>query len=139
MLSASQPSWRWAAYLCLLATLCSLFTPAGKSHVSVRQALLLCLPLLVPEKKRKKKKRKEKRRQEKLEGTRMDVDGEEEESVTCSCTTFSEGDLSLTVDLDTSIEAPPSFLPQRHYCDITGLEVRAAALLSKLLLILING
>lgn len=24
--------------------------------------------------------------------------------------------------LDSSIEAPPSFLPQRHYCDITGLE-----------------
>jgi len=21
-----------------------------------------------------------------------------------------------------SIEAPPSFMPQRHYCDITGLE-----------------
>lgn len=25
--------------------------------------------------------------------------------------------------LDSSIEAPPSVLPQRHYCDITGLEV----------------
>jgi hypothetical protein len=25
--------------------------------------------------------------------------------------------------LDLSIEAPPSVLPQRHYCDITGLEV----------------
>jgi hypothetical protein len=24
---------------------------------------------------------------------------------------------------DTSIEAPPSVLPQNHYCDITGLEV----------------
>lgn len=24
--------------------------------------------------------------------------------------------------LDTSIEAPPSLLPQKHYCDITGLE-----------------
>ncbi|TEB18709.1 hypothetical protein FA13DRAFT_1745325, partial [Coprinellus micaceus] len=23
---------------------------------------------------------------------------------------------------DSSIEAPPSVLPQRHYCDITGLE-----------------
>ncbi|KAJ7708579.1 YL1 nuclear protein C-terminal domain-containing protein [Mycena metata] len=39
----------------------------------------------------------------------MDVDGEpsiEEEEV-------------LTY---TSIEAPPSLLPQKHYCDITGLE-----------------
>ena len=26
--------------------------------------------------------------------------------------------------LDISIEAPPSVLPQRRYCDITGLEVR---------------
>jgi hypothetical protein len=25
---------------------------------------------------------------------------------------------------DLSIEAPPSVLPQRRYCDITGLEVR---------------
>ncbi|KAG8221716.1 hypothetical protein J3R82DRAFT_2004 [Butyriboletus roseoflavus] len=29
---------------------------------------------------------------------------------------------------DTSIEAPPSLLPPRHYCDITGLEVRLARL-----------
>lgn len=28
------------------------------------------------------------------------------------------------VALDLSIEAPPSVLPQRRYCDITGLEVR---------------
>jgi INO80 complex subunit C len=28
------------------------------------------------------------------------------------------------VVLDLSIEAPPSVLPQRRYCDITGLEVR---------------
>ena len=26
--------------------------------------------------------------------------------------------------LDSSIEAPPSILPQKRYCDITGLEVR---------------
>lgn len=24
--------------------------------------------------------------------------------------------------VDSSIEAPPSLIPQRHYCDITGLE-----------------
>ena len=28
-----------------------------------------------------------------------------------------------SVDADTSIEAPPSVLPQSRYCDITGLEV----------------
>ncbi|KAJ3729146.1 YL1 nuclear protein C-terminal domain-containing protein [Lentinula guzmanii] len=29
---------------------------------------------------------------------------------------------NLTIFLDLSIEAPPSVLPQKHYCDITGLE-----------------
>lgn len=29
--------------------------------------------------------------------------------------------------LDLSIEAPPSVLPQRRYCDITGLEVRESS------------
>lgn len=33
-------------------------------------------------------------------------------------------DLRLTTISDASIEAPPSLMPQRHYCDITGLEVR---------------
>ena len=28
-----------------------------------------------------------------------------------------------SVDADTSIEVPPSVLPQSRYCDITGLEV----------------
>jgi hypothetical protein len=43
------------------------------------------------------------------------------------------GDLSLlessglTEHLDLSIEAPPSVLPQRRYCDITGLEVRESS------------
>ena len=32
--------------------------------------------------------------------------------------------LAETGGLDLSIEAPPSVLPQRRYCDITGLEVR---------------
>jgi hypothetical protein len=32
----------------------------------------------------------------------------------------------LMLPPDTSIEAPPSFLPQRKYCDITGLEVCTA-------------
>lgn len=29
--------------------------------------------------------------------------------------------------IDLSIEAPPSVLPQRRYCDITGLEVRESS------------
>jgi hypothetical protein len=29
----------------------------------------------------------------------------------------------LTFLADISVEAPPSVLPQKHYCDITGLEV----------------
>ncbi|KAG5719372.1 Chromatin-remodeling complex subunit ies6 [Termitomyces sp. T112] len=47
---------------------------------------------------------REKRRQEKLDGDAMDVDGEED------------------MPSYTSIEAPPSLLPHKHYCDITGLE-----------------
>jgi hypothetical protein len=34
---------------------------------------------------------------------------------------------TLMLSSDTSIEAPPSFLPQRKYCDITGLEVHTPA------------
>lgn len=34
--------------------------------------------------------------------------------------------LSIVI-LDLSIEAPPSVLPQRRYCDITGLEVRESS------------
>ena len=35
--------------------------------------------------------------------------------------------LLSTMVLDLSIEAPPSVLPQRRYCDITGLEVRESS------------
>jgi hypothetical protein len=52
----------------------------------------------------------------------MDVDGKEEEIPTCevdSCKYLSANLLSL----DSTIEAPPSLWPQKHYCDITGLEV----------------
>ena len=38
-----------------------------------------------------------------------------------------------TRTLDLSIEAPPSVLPQRRYCDITGLEVRESCALRDLL------
>lgn len=37
--------------------------------------------------------------------------------------------LSDRCRLDLSIEAPPSVLPQRRYCDITGLEVRESSAL----------
>ncbi|KAJ7242957.1 hypothetical protein C8J57DRAFT_1366599 [Mycena rebaudengoi] len=64
--------------------------------------------VLTQERERERAER-EKRRLEKIENEDgMDVDGEpaiEEEIPTY-----------------TSIEAPPSLLPQRHYCDITGLE-----------------
>lgn len=41
---------------------------------------------------------------------------------------------------DLSIEAPPSLLPQKHYCDITGLEVgNLSAYLNSELTILIGA
>ncbi|EEB98529.1 hypothetical protein MPER_01942, partial [Moniliophthora perniciosa FA553] len=51
-------------------------------------------------------KNREKRMQEKAENGGMDVDGGADEEIP----TY------------TSIEAPPSVLPQKHWCDITGLE-----------------
>ncbi|KAF5371354.1 hypothetical protein D9615_009706 [Tricholomella constricta] len=62
--------------------------------------------VLSQERERERAER-ERRRQEKLEGTSMDVDGDEGEE---------------DIPSYTSIEAPPSVLPQKHYCDITGLE-----------------
>ncbi|KAG6848614.1 hypothetical protein H0H93_015494 [Arthromyces matolae] len=50
---------------------------------------------------------REKRRLGRLEANAMDVDGE-----------VADEDLPSY----TSIEAPPSLLPPKHYCDITGLE-----------------
>ncbi|RPD65178.1 hypothetical protein L226DRAFT_249506 [Lentinus tigrinus ALCF2SS1-7] len=65
--------------------------------------------VLTQEREREKNER-EKKRQEK--DASMDVDGQQ-----------AQEDL-LVEDLPTyaSIEAPPSVLPQRRYCDITGLE-----------------
>lgn len=37
---------------------------------------------------------------------------------------------SPPVNVDASIEAPPSVLPQRRYCDITGLEVNISLALA---------
>jgi len=63
----------------------------------------------------------------------MDVDGVppsgssdipfEEDTPTCKSSYMCE--ISYADDVtDTSIEAPPSLLPARKYCDITGLEAR---------------
>ncbi|KAJ6617538.1 hypothetical protein B0H10DRAFT_1305969 [Mycena sp. CBHHK59/15] len=62
--------------------------------------------VLTQERERERVER-EKRRLEKLENG-MDVDG--------------EPSIEEEIPTYTSIEAPPSLLPQRHYCDITGLE-----------------
>ncbi|KAJ7916193.1 hypothetical protein B0H13DRAFT_1998558 [Mycena leptocephala] len=62
--------------------------------------------VLTQERERERAER-ERRRQEKIDNG-MDVDGEIEEEIPTL--------------LRHVIEAPPSLLPQRHYCDITGLE-----------------
>ena len=60
----------------------------------------------------------------------MDVDGAEqtylpdEDMPTCASPIPRNSRRSNSVRIaDSSIEAPPSVLPQRRYCDITGLEV----------------
>ncbi|KAF9463743.1 hypothetical protein BDZ94DRAFT_586738 [Collybia nuda] len=63
--------------------------------------------VLSAERERERAER-EKRKMEKDESTAMDVDGAIEEPE--------------DMPTYTSIEAPPSVLPQRHWCDITGLE-----------------
>ncbi|KAH7925468.1 hypothetical protein BV22DRAFT_1112263 [Leucogyrophana mollusca] len=68
--------------------------------------------VLSQERERERLERERKRQEkEELEQT-MDVDGEvrQREAEVEDIPTYS------------SIEAPPSLLPQRHYCDITGLE-----------------
>jgi hypothetical protein len=63
----------------------------------------------------------------------MEVDGaangetpkveDEEEVPTCMLLAGMNSVNVLSFALDTSIEAPPSILPPKRYCDITGLEV----------------
>lgn len=49
-----------------------------------------------------------------------------EEAPTCECCESCSVDACCSLDLvDTMIEAPPSVIPHKHLCDITGLEVRA--------------
>ena len=64
----------------------------------------------------------------------MDVDGApppgpsdvpfEEDTPTCKLSMMFIAVYELMAGADTSIEAPPSLLPARKYCDITGLEAR---------------
>jgi INO80 complex subunit C len=67
------------------------------------------LKTVLSQERERERVERERRRQERLDD--MDVDG---------------GPQSRKIEEDmptyTSIEAPPSVLPQRHYCDITGLE-----------------
>jgi len=56
---------------------------------------------------------RERSERERKRSERMEVDGEEGNS---------EYTQEEEIPTYTSIEAPPSVLPQRHYCDITGLE-----------------
>ena len=84
--------------------------------------------VLTQERERERVER-ERRRQEREE--KMQVDGQDvideaadEDLPTCSLTSPRETLRSLlNLCADSSIEAPPSVLPQRKYCDITGLEV----------------
>jgi len=62
------------------------------------------------ERERLERERRRAMREERVRnagGDAMDIDGEEDEEELPSYA---------------SIEAPPSLMPQRHYCDITGLE-----------------
>ena len=85
--------------------------------------------VLTQEREREKNER-ERRRLEKEES--MDVDGQpaqedplEDDLPTCEFQGFVlRSCFSSWCVTDASIEAPPSVLPQRRYCDITGLEVR---------------
>lgn len=84
--------------------------------------------VLTQEREREKNER-EKRRLEKEEG--MDVDSQhpgqedacEDDLPTCEQSVASYVSIRAHFTIDASIEAPPSVLPQRRYCDITGLEV----------------
>jgi len=62
------------------------------------------LKTLLGQERERERAERERRRLERVEGGGMDVDEEDE------------------VPTYTSIEAPPSLMPQKHYCDITGLE-----------------
>ncbi|KAL0959131.1 hypothetical protein HGRIS_014423 [Hohenbuehelia grisea] len=73
------------------------------------------------ERERAERERKRVEREEKAEqADEMDVDGEESSPAKADKPMTLDGEEDLPTYA--SIEAPPSFLPPRHYCDITGLE-----------------
>lgn len=47
-----------------------------------------------------------------------------DEVPSCMFCTLNKAKFLSRIAIDTTIEAPPSVLPHRHLCDITGLEVR---------------
>ena len=95
--------------------------------------------VLTQEREREKNERERRRlEREEREGNEesMAVDGQpsadtllEEDLPTCQFIDAHCSINSLTWYIDASIEAPPSVLPQRRYCDITGLEVSASCLI----------
>jgi INO80 complex subunit C len=62
----------------------------------------------------------------------VSLDALAEEVPTCNVYPFPAPQLTLTRAPDTSIEAPLSIWPPKHYCDITGLEVRSRPFSSSL-------
>lgn len=64
----------------------------------------------------------------------MEVDGEESKPkdddigfICCKIPRKALVDLfRLTVSLDSTLEAPPSLIPAKKYCDVTGLDVCAS-------------
>ncbi|KAF9488793.1 hypothetical protein BDN71DRAFT_407257 [Pleurotus eryngii] len=70
------------------------------------------LKAVLGQEKERERAERERRRQQKLNSMEVDEGAEHKDS------SVEEEDLPTY----SSIEAPPSFLPQRRYCDITGLE-----------------
>jgi hypothetical protein len=85
--------------------------------------------VLAQEREREKQER-EKRRLEKEQEMNVDsvpstpaYTGFEEDTPTCASYVDFVSLIIIIILSDTSIEAPPSLLPPKKYCDITGLEV----------------
>ncbi|EIW75863.1 hypothetical protein CONPUDRAFT_169115 [Coniophora puteana RWD-64-598 SS2] len=76
------------------------------------------------ERQERERKRLEREEKEAGEGEAMDVDVKREEGEKAKAKAATPGVVVVEEEVPTylSIEAPPSLLPQRHYCDITGLE-----------------
>ncbi|KAJ3818724.1 hypothetical protein F5880DRAFT_1202922 [Lentinula raphanica] len=77
----------------------------------------------------REKAERERRRMEKMEKTEQDVQGQGQDAMDVDVDgneNHNENENVVVVEEEIptylSIEAPPSFLPQKHYCDITGLK-----------------